>query len=173
MRKLIVIALCLFACSSPFTKKKDTGTSTAGSEAKQGQQQNTTKMGEEAPKPGDIKVLDGVEYIYARNKRWMFTPYEPEYMWIRKDQYSPAFGENLLTRGKSQEQKELEGRLAKIEEEMKKKGLAPQMTYPSQMTYLPTRTGYLSPIPLSAFSYPSPKMKRRVVVLPFDRPDKL
>ncbi len=66
----------------------------------------------------------------------MFTPYEPEYMWIRKDQYSPAFGENLLTRGKSQEQKELEGRLAKIERRDEKEGPAPQMTYPSQMTYL-------------------------------------
>ena len=162
---IIVIVLALFSCSNPFSKKKDTGTSTAGSETKQGQQRKTSKIGEDTSKPGDIKVLDGVEYIYARNKRWQFTPYEPEYMWIRKDQYSPGFGENLLTRGKSKEQKDLENRLAKIEEEMKKKGLAPQMTYPSQMTYMPSGVGYLSPIPLISFSYPSPKMRRRIVVL--------
>jgi hypothetical protein len=163
---VIVIALSLFSCSSPFAKKNDTGTSTAGSETKQGQTQKTAQIGEEAPKPGDIKVLDGVEYIYARNKRWMYTPYEPEYMWIRKDQYAPGWGENLLTRGgKTKEQKELESRLAKIEEEMKKKGLPPQMTYPSQMTHLPSGIGYASPVPLITFNYPSPKMKRRVIVL--------
>jgi hypothetical protein len=126
MKKLIVllIALSLVSCSTnPFAKKKDESTGTTGGETKKEQTQKATQIAEEAPKPGDIKVLDGVEYIYARNKRWQFTPYEPEYMWIRKDQYSPGFGENLLTRGKSKEQKELETRLAKIEEEMKKKGL--------------------------------------------------
>jgi len=169
MKKLIVllIALSLVSCSTnPFAKKKDESTGTTGSEAKKGQSQKTTQIGEEAPKPGDIKVLDGVEYIYARNKRWQFTPYEPEYMWIRKDQYSPGWGENLLTRGKSKDQKELETRLAKIEEEMKKKGLPPQMAYPSQMAYLPPGMGYISPMPLITFNYPSPKMKRRVIVLP-------
>ncbi len=169
MKKLIVllIALSLVSCSiNPFAKKKDESTGTTGTETKKGQTQKTTQIGEEAPKPGDIKILDGVEYIYARNKRWQFTPYEPEYMWIRKDQYSPGFGENLLTRGKSKEQKDLETRLAKIEEEMKKKGLPPQMAYPSQMAYLPPGMGYMSPIPLITFNFPSPKMKRRVIVLP-------
>jgi len=169
MKKLIVllIALSLVSCSTnPFAKKKDESTGTTGTETKKGQTQKTTQIGEEAPKPGDIKILDGVEYIYARNKRWQFTPYEPEYMWIRKDQYSPGFGENLLTRGKSKEQKDLETRLAKIEEEMKKKGLPPQMAYPSQMAYLPPGMGYMSPIPLITFNFPSPKMKRRVIVLP-------
>lgn len=169
MKRLIVllIALSLVSCSTnPFAKKKDESTGATGSETKKGQSQKTTQIGEEAPKPGDIKVLDGVEYIYARNKRWQFTPYEPEYMWIRKDQYSPGWGENLLTRGKSKDQKELETRLAKIEEEMKKKGLPPQMAYPSQMAYLPPGMGYISPMPLITFNYPSPKMKRRVIVLP-------
>jgi hypothetical protein len=169
MKKLIVllIALSLVSCSTnPFAKKKGANTGETGSETKKGQAQKTAQIGEEAPKPGDIKVLDGVEYIYARNKRWQFTPYEPEYMWIRKDQYSPGWGENLLTRGKSKDQKELETRLAKIEEEMRKKGLPPQMAYPSQMAYLPPGMGYISPMPLITFNYPSPKMKRRVVVLP-------
>ncbi|HQP56615.1 MAG TPA: hypothetical protein PLN83_10940, partial [Syntrophorhabdus sp.] len=82
MKKLIVllIALSLVSCSTnPFAKKKDESTGATNSETKKGQSQKTTQVGEEAPKPGDIKVLDGVEYIYARNKRWQFTPYEPEY----------------------------------------------------------------------------------------------
>ena len=170
MKKFIVIVVALFLAScatNPFASKKDAGTPAPGSETKQAQTQKSARIGEDTPKPGDIKVIDGVEYIYARNRRFMFTPYEPEYIWIRKDQYTPGPGENLLTKGPStKEQQEMEKRLAKIEEEMKKKGLPPQMAYPSQMAYLPPGMGYMSPMPLITFNYPSPKMKRRVVVLP-------
>ncbi len=169
MKKFIIIFVALFlaSCANPFASKKDAGTSAPGSETKQAQTQKSARIGEDTPKPGDIKVIDGVEYIYARNRRFMFTPYEPEYIWIRKDQYTPGPGENLLTKGPStKEQQEMEKRLAKIEEEMKKKGLPPQMAYPSQMAYLPPGMGYMSPMPLITFNYPSPKMKRRVVVLP-------
>lgn len=164
---LILIALSLVSCSSnPFSSKKDTS-STSATDSKQAQAQKSTRVSDDAPKPGDIKVIDGIEYIYARNRRYMFTPYEAEYIWIRKDQYAAGPGENILTRGPStKEQQELEKRLAKIEEEMKKKGLPPQMAYPSQMAYLPPGMGYMSPIPLINFNYPSPKMKRRVIVLP-------
>jgi len=168
MKNIIVIIVALFLVScvtNPFGSKKDAGA--PGSETKQAQAQKSTRIGEDTPKPGDIKVLDGVEYIYARNRRFMFTPYEPEYIWLRKDQYSPGMGENILTKGPStKEQQEMEKRLAKIEEEMKKKGLPPQMAYPSQMAYLPPGMGYMSPMSLVTFNYPSPKMKRRVVVLP-------
>lgn len=164
---LVLIALFLASCSSnPFATKKDTAAN-AGPETKQAQAQKSTRVGEEKPSPGDIKVIDGVEYIYARNRRFMFSPYEPEYIWIRKDQYVAGPGENILTRGPStKEQQELEKRLAKIEEEMKKKGLPPQMAYPSQMAYLPPGMGYMTPLPMVTFNYPSPKMKRRVIVLP-------
>jgi hypothetical protein len=168
MKKFIVIFLVVFLVScatNPFASKKDA--STPSSDAKQGQAQKSTRIGEDVPKPGDIKVIDGVEYIYARNRKFMFTPYEPEYVWLRKDQYAAGPGENLLTRGSTtKEQQEMEKRLAKIEEEMKKKGLPPQMAYPSQMAYLPPGMGYMSPIPMITFNYPSPKMKRRIVVLP-------
>ena len=170
MKKLIIIvlSLSLVSCiSNPFSSKKDAGSGAPSTDTKQGQPQKTARIGEETPQPGDIKVIDGVEYIFARNKRYMFTPYEAEYIWVRKDQYSPGMGENLLTRGSStKEQKELEKRLAMLEEEMKKKGLPPQMAYPSQMAYLPPGMGYMSPLPLITFNYPSPKMKRRIVVLP-------
>jgi hypothetical protein len=170
MKKFIVIIVALFLTScatNPFASKKDAGTPAPGSESKQAQTQKSARIGEDTPKPGDIKVIDGVEYIYARNRRFMFTPYEPEYIWIRKDQYTPGPGENVLAKGPStKEQQEMEKRLAKIEEDMKKKGLPPQMAYPSQMAYLPPGMGYMSPIPMITFNYPSPKMKRRIVVLP-------
>ena len=41
------------------------------------------------------------------------------------------------------------------------------MAYPSQMAYLPPGiAGYMPSVPLITFNYPSPKMKRRVIVLP-------
>ena len=165
---LILVALSLVSCSSnPFASKKDSAPAATTPDSKQTQTQKTTRVGEDKPSPGDIKVIDGVEYIYARNRRFMFTPYEPEYIWIRKDQFVAGPGENILTKGPStKEQQELEKRLAKIEEEMKKKGLPPQMAYPSQMAYLPPGMGYMTPLPMINFSYPSPKMKRRVIVLP-------
>jgi hypothetical protein len=120
-------------------------------------------------KPGDIKILDGIEYIYTRNKKYMLTPYEPEYVWIRKDQYVPGLGEvvsTALSGSSKKDREELESRLAKLEEDYKKKGLAPQMAYPAQMGAMPPgMTGYMT-TPALPFAYPSPKMKRKVIVLP-------
>lgn len=173
MRKWIAlfIALALFSCSYiPFIKKK-TDTPTAEKAQKKDEKKVTKgeKVEEEAPKPGDIKVIDGIEYIYARNRRFMLSPYEPEYVWIRKDQYSPSLGETLaLGFGVTKEREELEKRIAKLEEELKKKGIAPQMVYPYQMGVLPPGMGYMPMMPLIAFNYPSPKMKRRVIVMPIE-----
>lgn len=170
MRKLLILilALVLASCSSiPFLKKK---TDSAGKTTTQAQTDKTARIEDQAPKPGDIKLIDGVEYIYARNRRFMFTPYEPEYVWIRKDEYAPRMGENLLSRGSmgTKERQELEKRMAKLEEEMRKRGLPPQMAYPAQMVYMPTGMGYMPNMPLIAFTYPSPRMKRRVIVLPIN-----
>lgn len=168
MRKFIIafLVLVLASCSYlPFTKKK---TDAPAQTQKKTEKEQDARSGE--PRPGDIKVIDGVEYIYARNRRFMHTPYEPEYIWLRKDQYSPGIGENLLSRGREadkRERDEMERRIAKLEEDLKKKGIAPQMAYPSQMAYFPGGTGFSAgafPVP---FNYPSPKMKRRVIVLPF------
>jgi len=113
-------------------KKSDAATKTAD-------KQKGEKVEEAAPKPGDIKVIDGVEYIYARNKKYMLTPYEPENVWIRKDLYSPGVFDSLFA-GRStdpKEQKEIEARIAKLEEELKKKGIQPQMAYPAQVVNMP------------------------------------
>lgn len=76
------------------------------------------------PQPGDIKVIDDVEFIYASNRRYMFTPYEPLNVWIKKDEYTPRMGENLLSRNSEEEKylKELEERIKRLEEELKKVG---------------------------------------------------
>ena len=45
------------------------------------------KTREATPKPGDTKIVNGVEFIYEINPKFGSDPYEPQCMWIRKDQY--------------------------------------------------------------------------------------
>ena len=151
----------------PFTKKKDEAP--AKTDQKSDQKKAVSMDEVKDPKPGDIKVIDGVEYIYARNKKYMLTPYEPENVWIRKDQYSPGLVDSTAaTSGNKKEKDAAELRIAKLEEESKKKGLQPQTTYPPQMGSSPGGMGFMPGMSLVAFDYPSPKMKRRVIVLPAD-----
>lgn len=161
----MLLIFFLASCSYiPFTKKKSDAPSSAQTQKKE---EKMEKIEEKEPKLGDIKVIDGVEYIYAKNRRYMLTPYEPENVWIRKDQYSPGIVDSMLAGGMGKKEREdLEKRLAKLEEELKKKGIAPQMVYPYQMGNLPPGMGYMPMLPMIAFNYPSPKMKRRVVVMP-------
>jgi len=156
---LLISIFLFFSCSSSPGKKptKDTPA--------QQKAQKIEKVEESEPKPGDIKVIDGVDYIYTRNRRYMLNPYEPEYVWIRKDQYSPGFGESIFSSGKK-EKAEIDKRIAKLEEELRKKNIAPQMVYPAQFGMLPSGMGYLPALTMITFNYPSPKMKRRVIVLP-------
>lgn len=156
----IITLILLVGCSSSKPAKKDTKDA-----AVQHKAQRIEKIEESEPKPGDIKAIDGVDYIYARNRRYMLNPYEPEYVWLRKDQYSPGFGESILSSGKK-EKAEMDQRIAKLEEELRKKNIAPQMVYPTQLGALPPGMGYMPTLPMILFTYPSPKMKRRVIVLP-------
>ncbi len=164
----LFLVLSLASCSFwPFGSKK-----TPEADSKKGSKIEAMTQKERLanPKPGDINVVDGVEYIYAKNRRYMDTPWEPEYLWVRKDQYSPGLFDSLRSRSPvpTKEEKEMESRIAKLEEDLKKRGVAPQMAYPPQMVYMPNTLGYASPLPALTFSYPSPKMKRRVIVLPLD-----
>jgi hypothetical protein len=54
----------------------------------------------------------------------MLTPYEPLHVWIKKDEYTPRMGENLLTLNTEETEhfKRLEERIKKLEEELKKMG---------------------------------------------------
>ncbi|MGD0657779.1 MAG: hypothetical protein ABSD38_06905 [Syntrophorhabdales bacterium] len=165
MRNLLILLLvCLLvSCSIPFGKKKTPAT-TADTEKGQ-------KIEDNKPKPGDIKMVDGVEYIYAKNRRFAQAPYEPEYVWVRKDQYSPGLFDTLTGKADSnmgkQERDELQKRMAKLEEDLKKKNAEPQG---GQVVYA-TVPGGLPAVPyggslVPTFAFPSSKMRRRVLVLP-------
>lgn len=178
MRKIIIglLVLSVASCSyiPYFGKKKDEDPSKTAkkSDSATTQKKSAREDVEEAvkePQMGDIKVIDGVEYIYTRNRKYMLTPYEPPYIWIRKDQYAPGIGEALSfsiggSAPSKKERDELEKRIAKLEEDLRKKGINPQMAYPTQMGYFPVGMGYMQG--LISFEYPSPKMKRRIIVLP-------
>ena len=75
------------------------------------------------PKLGDVKTVDGVEYIYGKNVRWPTMPGQPEYIWIRKDQYSSGLFDSLNEALSNQAEdkkgiEELERRLDPLEEEV-------------------------------------------------------
>jgi hypothetical protein len=150
-------------------KKKDDATK---ADQKKSVQKKVTDIEEaKEPKPGDIKVIDGIEYIYARNRKYLLYSSEPENVWVRKDQYSPGMIESLISSATGASKKErtaTEDRIAKLEEELKKRNIAPQLGYPAQTGSLPMGLGYMPGITPITFDYPSPKMKRRVVVLPAD-----
>ncbi|HUJ88855.1 MAG TPA: hypothetical protein VLX12_01560 [Syntrophorhabdales bacterium] len=168
MHRWIALVLMLFLLAScslwPFGSKKPPA------ETKQTAKAETITPGKGEPKPGDINVVDGIEYIYAKNQRFMTDPWQPEYIWVRKDQYRPGLFESLRSRSPAptKEEKEMEARIAKLEEDLKKRGVAPQMAYPPQAVYMPTAVGSPAPLPTLTFSYPSPKMKRRVIILPLE-----
>jgi hypothetical protein len=168
---IVLTALLLVSCSHvPFANKNGTADS-----QKTAKTATVQKQQEAEPKPGDVRVTDGVEYIYAKNRRYMSQPYEPEYVWMRKDQYSPGLFESLRARapGPTKEEKEMEGRIAKLEEELKKKGTLPQMpplqpisaASPQPVSATPVAMASKASLPAPAFNYPSPRMKRHVLVL--------
>jgi hypothetical protein len=167
MRKLVLLIILplLLSCSLPFGlgKGKSDQATAKTDKGKPAKTDKGEKVEEVAVRPGDVKVVDGVEYIYTRNRRFQLTPHEPEYVWLRKDQYSPGIFESL-TEGGKKERQELERRMAKLEEQLKQKGLSPQVVYPQQLAAMPG-TPYMATMPV-AFAYPSPKMRRRVIVLP-------
>ncbi len=152
------------SCSLPFGKKK------ADQAPQKSAKGERIDAGSE-PKPGDIKLVEGIEYIYARNRKFNVMAGEPEYIWYRKDQYSPGLFETLkgnIGTGDKKERTELEKRIAKLEGDLKSKGAGPQgqpqivYAQPGLLSGAPIVAGSLAP----SFSYPSPKMKRRIVVLP-------
>jgi hypothetical protein len=169
---LILIVFSFFSCSSmPFAKNKTESGSGAVKDkdvtAQEKKGDKAEQVAESAPQPGDIKVVDGAEYIYAGNRRYMLTPYEPEYVWVKKDQYVPRLGENLLADKESEKaRKALDNRISKLEEDLKKKGAAPQVAYTAQTALLPSPIAANMPAAMPSSNLPSPKMKRRVIVLP-------
>ena len=100
------------------------------------------------------------------------APQEPEYIWVRKDQYTPGLFDTLTDKMGSgtnkQQNQELEQRMAKLEENLKNKNAQAPQTQAPQVVYavpgsLPGAP--LTPVSPPTFTYPSPRMKRRVLVL--------
>lgn len=76
---------------------------------------------EEVPQPGDVKIVDGAEYIYTRNIKYQVTPYEPEYMWVPKKDYTPGASERLKNASAEKDDlAPLRKRIEKLEEELRK-----------------------------------------------------
>ena len=74
--------------------------------------------------------MDGVEYIYGKNVRWPTLPGEPEYVWVRKDQYASRAFDSLMDAlsERSDDKKEIEeltGRIERLEREIKRLDDAP------------------------------------------------
>ena len=74
---LIPVAL-LLSCSTPFSENKSMDST--------GKTEKGENILEAKPRPGDVKIINGVEFIYEKNARFGYAPEEPEYMWVRKDQ---------------------------------------------------------------------------------------
>jgi len=142
---LLVLAL-LVSCGTPSGPNK-------------GETGKTANVQQAAPQPGDVRVEDGVEYIYAKNRRFGYTPDEPEFVWVRKDEYSPGILESLAARisgsGDKKEREALEARIAKAEAELKGQNLSTGTA------------GLPPPVPVSPVlqAGTGSKLKRRVLVL--------
>ena len=73
------------------------------------------------PQLGAIKMINGIEYVYSKNRRWQCIPGEPEYVWVRKDLYSPRLFDSL--KESATERKELDRmkeRIEQLEKELNK-----------------------------------------------------
>jgi hypothetical protein len=171
MHKLLVLllVLVLVSCSWPFSKK------TTQNVPAKGDKGELVTGGGGTPKPGDVRLIDGKEYIYAGNRKFGITPNEPQYQWVPKDEYAPGVFDSVAGRltgqnpAEKKERAELQQRMAKLEEDLKQKKAPPQAAAQAQpgqgAAFSSMRLMGVGPIPV-AFAYPSPKMKRRVLVLP-------
>jgi hypothetical protein len=76
------------------------------------------------PQPGTIKMVHGVAYIYAKNRRWMPVASEPEYVWMRKDMYSPGLLYSIKESSEAEKKEidQLKERIERLEAELKKRG---------------------------------------------------
>ena len=133
LRLLVILAsLFLVSCSNPSLMKKNV------TDDSQKKPETAQKAREAEPRPGDTRVIDGVEYVYGKNVRYMASPGEPEYAWMRRDQYSADALDSSRARTAmpGKEQKELEERIARLEEGLRTGG-ASQPSPPAQPASAP------------------------------------
>ncbi len=123
------------------------------------------------PQKGDVRVIDGVEYIYGKNPKYMVTPQEPLYVWLRRDQFAPDTLDDFAFRTPvpTERQNQLQARLEKLEAEVQK-GQPKQQPAPAPRPAPIPSSG--TPGPQASLSsrapdFPAPqKIKQRVLLLP-------
>ena len=113
---ILLFSVALLACSSPF-KKPPENREQALAEAAE-----TRKK--DGPQPGDIRVINGMEWVYGRNVKYMNTMYEPLHVWLPREVYTPSTSDTMPGRvgypvKKTKEVLALEERLAKLEAQVR------------------------------------------------------
>ncbi len=113
---MLLLVLPLTSCSTPAGQKGPADAAKTGS---------GEKVRQADPAPGDVRLVNGIEYIYGRNSKFGISPDEPEYVWISRENYSPGRNGGLTSKPDpawENERKALLERLEKLEAEVKKSG---------------------------------------------------
>jgi hypothetical protein len=129
---LVIVFFCLLLLSCSSSAKKDKNVIPESQQYAEAAQ----KARESGPLDGDVSVINGVEYVYGRNTRYMTTPTEPLYVWAPRYLYSPSYIDTIPGRVGSptkgtKETAELEERLARLEQAVRG-GSAPQTARPEE-----------------------------------------
>jgi hypothetical protein len=117
MRNLIVVfmSVLLISCSWFGGKKKDV-------DHTQQYLEDARTARKTGPLEGDVRVIDGMEYIYGKNVKYMSNPVEPVYTWVRRDYYTPSLMDTTPGRvgnpTRTEQLNKLEERLARLEEQI-------------------------------------------------------
>ena len=127
---IILFSLLLISCSSTPDKEK------SAIPESQKYAEAAIKARESGPLEGDVCVINGVEYVYGKNVKYMTTPDEPLYLWAPRYLYTPSFADRYPGRvgypvKTTKETAELEERLARLEQAIRG-GSAPQRARPEQ-----------------------------------------
>jgi hypothetical protein len=132
MLTLSIVFFCLLLISCGSTAKKEQNTMSE-SERDLLDAQKARKTG---PMEGDVRVVDGVEYVYGKNPRYMTNPGEPVSVWAPRYLYTPSFVDTFPGRvgyptKPTKEAAELQERLARLERAIRG-GSAPETARPGQ-----------------------------------------
>lgn len=120
----ILFCLLLLSCSSTGDKEK----------SKMPESERYALSAIEArktgPLEGDVCVIDGLEYVWTKNSRYMTTPTEPMFVWAPRYLYTPSYldtfsGQIGYPVKKTKEMIELEERLARLEAAVRGQSTAP------------------------------------------------
>jgi len=118
---VILVSLFLVCCSHSPAAKNTTDDSRKYLE-------DAGKARKYGPLEGDVRVIDGLEYVCGKNAKYMLTPFEPLYVWVRRYLYTPSvidtFPGRVGSPTNTKKLTELEERLARLERATRGEGAA-------------------------------------------------